>query len=79
MSVRGYLIGVLFFAALVAGNAVSSFAQQTQRSSVRQPLAQPVRAEANTDFWTEENLGRHAGEFAVDQMPPHSARLLVCK
>ena len=46
MSVRGYLIGVLIFAALVAGNAVSSFAQQTQRSSVRQPLAQPVRAES---------------------------------
>src|SRR6267142_856526 len=49
MSVRGYLIGVLIFAALVAGNAVSSFAQQTQRSSVRQPLAQPVRAESKAE------------------------------
>lgn len=36
------------------------------------------RASVVTDFWSGENLGRHAGEFAIDQMLPHSARLLVC-
>jgi len=30
------------------------------------------------DFWSGENLGRHTGEFTIDQMPAHSARLLVC-
>jgi alpha-galactosidase len=35
------------------------------------------RASRVTDFWSEEKLGRHAGEFAVD-VPAHSARLLVC-
>ena len=31
-----------------------------------------------TDFWSGENLGRHSAEFTIDQMPAHSARLLVC-
>jgi len=31
-----------------------------------------------TDFWSGENLGKHAGEFAIDNMPPHSARLFIC-
>jgi len=30
-----------------------------------------------TDFWSGENLGRHSGEFAIE-IPPHSARLLLC-
>ena len=45
-----------------------------QKISFRLPRASQV-----TDFWSGENLGRHAGEFTIDQMPPHSARLLVCK
>jgi hypothetical protein len=36
------------------------------------------RASVVTDFWSGERLGRHAGKFAIDQMLPHSARLLVC-
>jgi alpha-galactosidase len=31
-----------------------------------------------SDFWSGENLGRHLGEFTIDKMPAHSARLLVC-
>ena len=43
-----------------------------QRISFRLPVASTV-----TDFWSGENLGEHAGEFPSD-IPPHSARLLVC-
>jgi alpha-galactosidase len=31
-----------------------------------------------TDFWTDEDLGRHDGVYEVKDLPPHSARLLVC-
>ena len=30
------------------------------------------------DFWSEEDLGSHAGTYMLKDMPPHSARLLVC-
>ncbi len=30
------------------------------------------------DFWTEEDLGWHARSFTLKDMPPHSARLLIC-
>ena len=36
------------------------------------------RAKNITDFWSGEKLGRFVGEFAVERMPPRSARLLVC-
>jgi alpha-galactosidase len=32
-----------------------------------------------SDFWTGADLGRHSNSFAVKDMPPHSARLLVCQ
>ena len=32
-----------------------------------------------SDFWSGEPLGRHSGAFTVKDLPPHSARLLVCK
>ncbi|HEU4387168.1 MAG TPA: glycoside hydrolase family 36 protein [Blastocatellia bacterium] len=32
-----------------------------------------------SDYWTGESLGRHRGIFVLNDMPPHSARLLVCK
>jgi alpha-galactosidase len=31
-----------------------------------------------TDFWSDADLGTHLGVFEVKNMPPHSARLLVC-
>jgi alpha-galactosidase len=30
------------------------------------------------DYWSGADLGRHSGRFTVKDMPPHSARLLVC-
>ena len=36
------------------------------------------RAKNITDFWSGEKLGKFVGEFAVERMPPRSARLLVC-
>jgi alpha-galactosidase len=32
-----------------------------------------------TDFWSGKSLGRHEGSFTVSDLPPHSARLLVCR
>lgn len=31
-----------------------------------------------TDYWSGKDLGRLDGEFTIKDMPPHSARLLVC-
>ena len=39
---------------------------------------QLTRASELHDYWTGESLGRHEGSFAVKDIPPHSARLLVC-
>jgi len=51
---------------------VFNWEEAAQRISFR--LSRPSNV---SDFWSEEKLGRHAGEFVIDQMPPHSARLLV--
>ena len=48
--------------------------QARQTLSFRLPQASQV-----TDFWTGADLGRHESEFTVKEMPPHSARLLVCR
>ena len=45
-----------------------------QSVSFRLPAACQIR-----DYWSGEQLGRHEGEFTVKDMPPHSARLLVCE
>lgn len=37
------------------------------------------RSSEVVDYWTDQALGRHTGVFTVRDMPPHSARLLVCK
>ena len=34
---------------------------------------------ALTDFWTGADLGRHTNVFTLDKMPPHSARLIICR
>ena len=36
------------------------------------------RARRVADFWSGEDLGRHAHVFTIDEMPAHSAKLLVC-
>jgi len=38
----------------------------------------PAAAEI-TDYWTGEDLGRYQGSFTIQNMPPHSARLLACR
>ncbi|MEQ1764739.1 MAG: glycoside hydrolase family 36 protein [Pyrinomonadaceae bacterium] len=32
-----------------------------------------------TDFWSDEKLGRHQGSYTVKDLPPRSAKLLVCE
>jgi alpha-galactosidase len=34
---------------------------------------------ALTDFWSGADLGRQRDVFTIDQMAPHSARLLICR
>ena len=31
------------------------------------------------DFWTDEDLGVHEGEYSIKEMAPHSARLILAK
>jgi alpha-galactosidase len=40
------------------------------------PLPRPARV---TDFWSGEDLGRQQGGLTLNELPPRSARLLVCK
>src|SRR5207237_4315440 len=44
-----------------------------QALSVQLPLACQI-----ADHWSSAQLGRHEGVFTIKDMPPHSARLLVC-
>ncbi|HET6891739.1 MAG TPA: hypothetical protein VFH31_11605, partial [Pyrinomonadaceae bacterium] len=30
------------------------------------------------DFWSGKDLGNHKGKFSVENMPPHSGKILVC-
>jgi len=46
----------------------------SQPLSVRLPHTSHIR-----DFWTDIDLGQHRGIFDLGFMPPHSARLIVCK
>jgi hypothetical protein len=46
---------------------------QPQTLTVKLPEASRV-----TDFWSGESFGRLAS-IAIEDMPPHSARLLVCE
>jgi alpha-galactosidase len=58
------------------GRALCLFNWGDQRQSLTVKLPAPVRI---TDFWSAADLGRHQGTFQLKDMPPHSARLLVCK
>src|SRR5207247_8430745 len=39
-------------------------------------LPRPARV---TDFWSGADLGKRQGTLQIPDMPPHSARLLVCQ
>jgi alpha-galactosidase len=55
--------------------AVCLFNPGEKPASLAFPLPEPSRVR---DFWTDADLGRHAGTFEVKDLPPHSARLLLC-
>jgi len=42
-------------------------------ASFRMPRSAEIR-----DYWSGADLGRHNGIFEIKDMPPHSARLLLC-
>ena len=54
--------------------AVFNWDDTPQRVDV--PLPGPARI---TDLWSGADLGRHDGRYTIDDMPPHSARLLECR
>jgi alpha-galactosidase len=55
---------------------ISVFNWQDQVQTIDVPL--PKKNVSITDFWNGKDLGRHQRKFSVKDMPPHSARLLVC-
>jgi hypothetical protein len=60
--------------------AHASFCQLLPLSSLRQECLPPRQSRSLlTDFWTGADLGRHRDVFTIDQMPQHSARLLICR
>lgn len=65
----------------LAGEWVQVLPQRTSRpwqGEVERVDAEAVPASRVTDFWSGESLGR-LGSIAIEDMPPHSARLLVCE
>jgi alpha-galactosidase len=46
-----------------------------QSRSLTVPLSEPCRLR---DLWTDQDLGLHANELTLHNLPGHSARLLVC-
>ena len=59
---------------LPAGRTFVLFNWTDQNQQKVVPLDRPARI---ADFWTNEDLGIHQGEYKVT-MPPRSSRLLVC-
>jgi alpha-galactosidase len=57
-------------------SVISVFNWQDQVQTIDVPL--PKKNVSITDFWNGKDLGRHQRKFSVKDMPPHSARLLVC-
>ena len=53
--------------------AVLNWSDETRTISIRLRRQGQVK-----DFWSGEFLGVHAGKFAIEAMPKHSARLLIC-
>jgi alpha-galactosidase len=51
-----------------------NWSEETSRREI--PFTQPCRV---SDFWSGEDLGTHADRFVVDDMPPHSGRLIVAE
>jgi alpha-galactosidase len=58
-----------------AKQALCLFNWGDQRQSLTVKLPRPARV---TDFWSGADLGKKEGAVAFADMPPHSARLLMC-
>ena len=53
---------------------VFNWGESSERMAVRLPGKCHI-----TDFWSGDDLGRHEREFVIEDLPPHSARLLEVK
>ena len=61
---------------LPTSRAICLFNWEDAPKTLTVPLDAPSRV---ADFWTGESLGtRSAGEFDLEDVPPHSARILMC-
>ena len=48
--------------------------------STPQTISVPLQQTSQiTDYWSGEAWGQHKGTFTIKDMPPHTARLLVCQ
>ncbi|HJZ79869.1 MAG TPA: glycoside hydrolase family 36 protein [Pyrinomonadaceae bacterium] len=56
--------------------AVCVFNWDDKPQTISFPLARPSGI---TDFWSGQDLGRHERTFTIEEMPPRSARLIICK
>ncbi len=61
---------------LPAARVVCVFNWEEKPQTITVPLPRPSRV---TDFWSGEDLGRREGSLTINDLPPRSARLLVCK
>src|SRR5262249_832684 len=59
------------------GRALCLFNWGDQPQSLTVKL--PRRPTQVTDLWSGADLGKHKGTLTLADMPPHSARLLICK
>lgn len=55
--------------------AVCVFNWSGEEQTIPVRLARPSRIK---DYWRDEDLGRHRRAFTIKNMPPRSARLLIC-
>jgi hypothetical protein len=46
--------------------------------TVQKVSFRPARTSAVADFWSGEKLGKK-DKYTIDAMPPHAARLFVCR
>ncbi len=61
---------------LLDARAICVFNWEDKPQTISVPLARPSRV---TDFWSGEDLGRREGSLTITDLPPRSARLLICK
>jgi alpha-galactosidase len=55
---------------------VFNWTESAEKIGVRLPPSQGRKPSRVTDFWTGADLGSHESEFKIEDLPPHSARLL---